>query len=411
MGDAAGVRVTAPSQRTARKDMRDLQGLPRSGVLSFWQKQSLPGTPRSRAQAAQPTPYLQLAVYLPQRLWQWVSEYVRYRLGPRHAFQTYAGGAADQGVYPLPGADADIRIALAGDWGTGTDEAAAVAVQIADFRPHYAIHLGDVYYVGDPAEVGENFLGIANPANGYQPVRWPHGSAGTFSLNGNHEMYARGVGYFDRLLPSIGIAGGGGQRASYFCLENEHWRIIALDTGYNSVGVPVLEYLIQPDCALPAPLLDWLRDVVRPGADDPRGIIILTHHQYYSRFDVCYPKPAQQLAAFFARPVLWLWGHEHRLAIYRETGLPGGIRAIGRCIGHGGMPIDLPGAVVNPAIETEFVDGRRYPNDENLDVGFNGFAQMTLRGSSLTLAYLDLQGTMVFSEAWRNEGGELVRVG
>jgi len=37
-----------------------------------------------------------------------------------------------------------------------------------------------------------------------------------------------------------------GQHASYFCLENEHWRIIALDTGYRSIGIPVLEYFWEP---------------------------------------------------------------------------------------------------------------------------------------------------------------------
>ena len=57
------------------------------------------------------------------------------------------------------------------------------------------------------------------------------GSEGAFALNGNHEMYALGYGYFDHILPKLGVRGSPrGQRASYFCLENDHWRIIALDT-------------------------------------------------------------------------------------------------------------------------------------------------------------------------------------
>jgi len=83
--------------------------------------------------------------------------------------------------------------------------------------------------------------------------------------------------------------------------------------------------------AAPARALhEWLRAVVRPRSDDPRGIVILSHHQYVSRFDHCYPRPGQQLAEFFSRPVLWLWGHEHRLAIFRllvergPVGLPAG---------------------------------------------------------------------------------------
>jgi hypothetical protein len=115
------------------------------------------------------------------------------------------------------------------------------------------------------------------------------------------------------------------------------------------------------------------------------------------------------LAEFFSRPVLWLWGHEHRLAIYGEASMPGGVTAFGRCIGHGGMPVDLPPAAPLHDFVVEFVDQRVYPNDENLKVGFNGFAQMTLRENRLTLDYLDLRGLRVFREAWTVERGQLVR--
>ena len=170
-----------------------------------------------------------------------------------------------------------------------------------------------------------------------------------------------------------------------------------------------------PDSSLPAELIEWLRTVVKPRLDDPRGIVILSHHQYVSRFDHCYPKPAQQLAEFFSRPVLWLWGHEHRLAIYEEAAMEGGVTAFGRCIGHGGMPVDLPpkDTTTKPPLHdfaVEFLDDRLYPNDENLVVGYNGFAMMTLRDDQLTLDYVDLRGTRVFSETWRVEQGKLVRL-
>src|SRR5260370_599686 len=80
------------------------------------------------------------------------------------------------------------------------------------------------------------------------------------------------------------------QKASFFCLENDHWRIIALDTGYNSIGLPLLEYVFKPDCALPPELMHWLSTVVQPRPDDPRGTVLLSHHQYYSQFDQWYPK-------------------------------------------------------------------------------------------------------------------------
>jgi len=394
-----------------RKDLQDLQKLSRAPFLSYLQKQAQPKIPRSRASAAKPSAYPLLAAFAPKNLWKWISEYLRHRFGWKHPFPHYDGKDGDTGVYRLKGTDGEVRIALAGDWGSGTDEAACVAQRICEYQPHYSIHLGDVYYVGDAVEVGENFLGDPNPASKYTPCEWPKGSEGTFALNGNHEMYARGIGYFDFMLPKLGIRGNvHGQRASYFCLENNHWRIIAIDTGYKSVGLPVIEYVLQPDCSLPQELVDWLRTVVRPNSEDPRGIIILSHHQYYSRFDCCYPKPARQLAEFFTRPVLWLWGHEHRLVIYREAGIKGGVRAFGRCIGHGGMPVDLPTAAARHDYAVEFVDDRPYPNDENLCVGFNGFAEMTLSGNGLTLVYVDLNGTRVFSESWTTDRGHLVRV-
>jgi hypothetical protein len=259
--------------------------------------------------------------------------------------------------------------------------------------------------------VGANFLGIPNPRYQFAPCKWPQGSEGAFALNGNHEMYALGYGYFDHILPKLGLRGSpSGQRASYFCLENDHWRIIALDTSYNSVGAPILEHFLEPDCALPAELIEWLRTVVKPRADDPRGVVILSHHQYVSRFDRCYPKAAQQLAEFFSRPVLWLWGHEHRLAIYEEAAMAGGVAAYGRCIGHGGMPVDPPPKIALHDFAVEFVDERLYPNDENLTVGYNGFAKMILRDDRLTLDYVDVRGTRVFSETWTVDQGKLVRL-
>jgi hypothetical protein len=226
-------------------------------------------------------------------------------------------------------------------------------------------------------------------------------------------MYARGYAYFDSMLPSLGMkrrAKPAGQKASFFCLENEHWRIIALDTGYQSIGWPIVEMFKSPPCDLRPEEIEWLRDVVQPQPDDRRGIILLTHHQYYSRYDDWYTKQAVQLAEFIVRPVLWFWGHEHRLIVYKEFSTPGGIRAFGRCIGHGGMPIDLPPAdPKHPECDIEFVDERKYPNDENLTVGYNGFARLTLRADTAAVDYVDVCGELIFAETWRVASGVLLR--
>ena len=381
-----------------RKDLQGLLNLDRAPVLSYFQKQSQTG-------------YAQLAAFMPQLIWRWLGEYIRFRIGPKHPFLSYGKDSADNGVYRLQPTDGPIRIGLAGDWGTGTDEAALVAEQIKTFDPHYSIHLGDVYYVGTTHEVEENFLGLEVKGSAYHPCAWPSGSQGTFALNGNHEMLARGFGYFDHMLPRLGLRdSSSGQTASYFCLENEHWRIIALDTGYNSVGLPIIEYFFPPDCALRPEQLDWLRDIVRPDPGDPRGIIILSHHQYYSRYDDCFTKAAEQLAAFFHRPILWFWGHEHRLAIYEQGKIGGGLTAFGRCIGHGGMPVDLRPPTPKHDYAVEFMDDRHYPNDEGITVGFNGLATMTLARERLEVSYLDLRGTKVFAEVWSVSNGVLARV-
>jgi len=389
------------------KDLQDFTKLPRKPVLAYLQKQVLPRSPRQRP----PADFPYLAMFLPTNLWKWISEYVRYRIGPIHPFPDYTHQEQDTGVYPLESDEASaagvIRVALAGDWGTGTDEAFKIGKRIEDFRRHYAIHLGDVYFVGDPNEVKANFLGIANPRDSFTPCCWPRGLNGTFALNGNHEMYARGYAYFQLILPRLGLNGAGapsGQKASFFCLQNEFWRIIALDTGYDSIGIPFVEEFVQPYCALPDQLLEWLRDVVFH-EEDSRGIVLLSHHQYYSCFDDWFTRQAEQMAAFISRPVIWFWGHEHRLAIYEKFQAGGGIEAYGRCIGHGGMPVDLPPATrLHSQCQVEFVDHRKYVSDEDLDVGINGFAQLTFAGNELAVDYVDIDGNTIFAESWRVDG-------
>jgi len=394
-----------------RRDLQDLLDLSRKPGLSYLRKEAAPKAPRRKSRDTYPARFAAMAAFTPRRILAFAYEYLRNRFGPRHRFEFYEDEDSDKGVYQLQGDDQEIRIALCGDWGTGTDEAYYVGQRILDSSPHYTIHLGDVYYVGDAAEVSQNFLGEPNPDNDFQPCCWPCGTNGAFALLGNHEMYARGEAYFEDMLPALGLKNGGGQKASYFCLQNKFWRIIGLDTGYNSVGWPMLEILFPADCALPAKVIDWLKDEVRLNQADERGIILLSHHQYYSKYDCCYRKPALQLSQLITGPVLWFWGHEHRLVIYEEFGIGDGLRAHGRCIGHGGMPVEYP--LPRPQLKdcpVEFIDDRLYFNDENLRLGLNGFARLTLRGKSLAIEYVDLTGYAVFREDWEVENGVLKRV-
>jgi hypothetical protein len=369
-----------------------------------------------------------IGAFLSKHLFAWIWNYLKFRCLPRHKFLDYKDSTGEKGVYPLQGdsiaRDSDpnnpIRVSMAGDWGSGTSEAEQIADHMNTFNPHYTIHLGDIYYVGDREEVNENCLGRVDSDEPLQPVRWPHGSMGSFALNGNHEMYANGNAYFDLFLPTLGVPGSeegnrSGQKASFFCLQNQFWRIIGLDTGYNSVGFPILEYIplirrlpgIGATCELPGPLIEWLRDLSR-SSEDNRGLILLSHHQFFSAFEEGYPLPARQLVEFINRPVLWFWGHEHRVAIYGKYGVPGGIQAYGRCVGHGGFPVIQGQHIKHPEAPLVCYDDRKYKTVEGSHLGFNGFMNLTFQGNTLAVEYRDLNDQSVFKENWEVENGMII---
>jgi calcineurin-like phosphoesterase family protein len=422
--------VPKPAAPRRYRNLRSLQGVSRNALHSFYRK----GLDAAGVLPDAPFPK-RLPALLPQHWWPWVSSYVRHVFQPKHAFPGYGLAAGGRpGVYPLSsdprnasGESQPIRVSLAGDWATGTIESYWVAEQMRAFAPHYTIHLGDVYYVGEPAEVDENCLGKA--PEDVAGVVWPSGSIGSFALNGNHEMYANGNAYFERFLPRLGMLDPrtrrpDGQRASFFCLANEHWAVIGVDTGYNSRGFPILgqiPYLrdlpaIRPTCRLEDRLLEWFRVVVAPLLAG-RGVVLLSHHQYYSGFDVGYERPARQLAPYVTGPVLWFWGHEHRLAIYGPHQAAGGFAAHGRCLGHGGMPVarGTPDARKGPT--PLLWDNRVYHDYGSGEaIGFNGFANLTFAGDTLTVDYQSLARKsdgdysgrqLLATERWRVADGRL----
>lgn len=203
-----------------------------------------------------------------------------------------------------------LRIALLSDWATGLYGARPIAATIADTKGgfDYVIHLGDVYYTGTPDEVEDRFLDC-----------WPTIDGGkSRALNGNHEMYSGGKGYFDRILPAFG------QGSSAFAIQNTRWLIVGLDTGYH-------EFDLAKGQA------EWLRDVVSR-AGDLRRVVLLTHHQLFSNTAKTQGVHMQAKLADLLedkRIFAWYWGHEHIASIYEAHPIWG---LHGRCIGHGGMP-------------------------------------------------------------------------
>lgn len=401
----ASANTARPSR--SRRHLGDLKNLPRSAAASQLYE---------AAEAASPPNYPPESFFSPAALWGWARNYLAYVFRKKHYFPSYTA-SPQHAMYDLldENGSENVRLSIAGDWGTGTDEAESVANQMIRFQPHFTIHIGDVYYVGDPLSVNENCLGIRNPSNNYNPVTWPLGSLGSFALNGNHEMYANGGGYFDVFLPELGMRGASGnmsgQQTSFFCLQNRFWRIIAIDTGYNSTGLPILSNIpllnkipgVGGDCKLRPELIAWLTTIVAPDQTaDHRGLMIISHHQNYSGFQDQYAKPAEQLwEAGIRLPVLWYWGHEHRLAGYGLEGT-GSLKSFGRCVGHGGMPVDRGAPSRDP--RPTFYDDRLAKNG----FGVNGHVNLAFSGPALTAEYVDLDGQVTLREQWAVDGNGAV---
>jgi len=270
----------------------------------------------------------------------WVTAFIENHWGPVHEYPAYGVDAPGTGRWHLntgamlqrgdsfdPWKDGErVRLAVAADWGAGTVESDSVQAVMMNgngtaYNPHWTLHIGDIYYVGSTKEVQQNCLGIVDPAVSQRAVTWPHGSLGSFAVQGNHEMYARGFGFFDTFLPTLGarLSNGSlsGQGSGYVALENAFWRVILLDTGYGT-------YSLEPkfdstNNTQPQAIVDWLRDEVQIGnASDTRGLIFFSHHQVLSAFGGGSLATPFQIADLLPpnRTVLWLWGHEHRLAFY-----------------------------------------------------------------------------------------------
>ncbi len=382
----------------------------------------LSGLHQARDYPFYPIEYLYNTV---EALYNWVVTFVKDHWGPLRPFPTYtpSTNGGHTGLYHLntgrtltseqsialtqdknnkmaAGDDEEVRFSLTSDWASGTWESQVVSdLMVSETKPHYTIHIGDVYYVGSHEETLSNCLGEA-PPNVKHGVKFREGTIGTFAFEGNHEMYSRGYGYFDTWLPRIGMkdpktGAPMGQKASFASLDNKYWRVIGLDTGYNTYS-----WLIDSkNNTQPGAVMDWLVNVVKIGnPSDTRGIILLSHHQYYSAFEQGFFPTPEQLSQHIPanRTVLWLWGHEHKVSWY-DKGSAGGVKlnAYGRCIGVGGFPVDhepVPAEARSAGLVA--YDNRVYRVEAgvlgNVTTGLNGFTTMRLNGRNATLEYRSL---------------------
>jgi len=413
MGQILATQVNPKASASGRRALSNYTGLGRSAIESLV-RMKVDNTPGGA--------YPNLKNFDENQIVEWATKWLSATYhtdieslfvpaDKRHSFDPYPA-TGEQGHYKLDSlvaADGSIRIAIAGDWGTGTDEAQTIADNMMLASPELTIHLGDVYYVGEESEVAENCLGHDTPL--YKGVTWPKGSKGSLALNGNHEMYSGGHAYFEEFLPTLGIPSSQDkqQLRSYFCLETPVWRILAIDTGYNADT-------LLGNCKLEDNLINWLATVVDP-VKNRKPTILLSHHQWFSDFgDGDYDTPAGQLAKFLQKQeIVWIWGHEHRLSLYNKY-KEGGITLYARCVGHGGMPVETGDPTENTHY-VEYYDGmpeRTRKLDDGTVVGLNGYVQMVIQGSVVTLEYLDINKTSLLKESFQPGGagawdGTLVR--
>lgn len=267
------------------------------------------------------------------------------------------------------------RVVLVGDWGTGKDRARRVARAIAGTRPDHIIHLGDIYPSGTRSRAQKRFIDVWMEEVGKGPRYW--------AMNGNHEMNANGEGYFLDVLPFCG------QPASFFCLKNEHWKLIALDSSWLSND-------LEPS------QLPWLMHQL---GDGPGHNILMTHHQMFSAVDRRPHENAHKLPTTL-RPAVstgrifgWFWGHEHRSLSYAREARWGNYHA--RAIGHGGKRIRMTDGVhLGPEFAPAVAHYWNIPREHDPTRAMNGFGLLAFDGPRLTIDYVDELGRNWFTETW-----------
>jgi hypothetical protein len=241
------------------------------------------------------------------------------------------------------------RIVIVGDWGTGVPRAREVAKYMAEEvsdaiaagRQVHVIHLGDVYYSGTPKEVDRRVL-----AHGLWPVTTRQASdrVTSWSLNGNHDMYGGGYGYYDRLLadPRFAHQRAGDGTTSFFTLVAPSWEFVALDTAWDP------DVLAQGHVGvLQDPQAEFAAKAAAQAREANRKLVLLSHHQLVSVYD---PEDIGTVLPQKLAPVLkggvnaWIWGHEHRCMGFEPVD---GVK-FARCIGHGGVPVRMDHAPNDP---------------------------------------------------------------
>jgi hypothetical protein len=268
----------------------------------------------------------------------------------------------------------DARLVIVGDWGSGLDRAQHVAKWmrralddgIAERKQQWVIHLGDVYYSGTPGEYERRFLN-------YWPVTRGEDIA-SFALNGNHDMYWGGEGYFGTCLgedPRFARQAG----CSFFKLENDDWQILALDSSYEDGGL----YGDQDK---------WVAEQLRSAGG--KKTMLLSHHQFFSAYEPGSAVLRQKLSPVIEAHGIdaWFWGHEHRCLVYG----PHENVQFASCVGHGGIPEYLIAKEGDPYPSPLVYDYRLVHGNGLEPWDTFGFAVVDLVDGGFEVQYIDEDG-------------------
>jgi Calcineurin-like phosphoesterase len=299
----------------------------------------------------------------------------------------------------------DARVVVVGDWGTGLPRARAVAAlmaeEVADARAHgrevHVIHLGDVYYSGTDEEYKRNVL-----AAGLWPVSVEQAREGvtSWALNGNHDMYGGGFGYFDTMLADERFAGQhspDGKPTSFFRLVSPSWDLLALDTSWDPdvLALGAVGVLEDPQASF----------VASVAHESERKLMLLSHHQLLSAYDTECEHVGKTLAAKLAstldsgRVTAWLWGHEHRCMGFHAAGVdPAGTVKFPRCIGHGGVPVLMDHTPDQPIPAPGEWEERAFLQSRGEHWARFGFAVLDFAADRIEVRYRNELGTTTRTE-------------
>ncbi len=303
-----------------------------------------------------------------------------------------------------------------GDWGTGLSLASKVAGSIRDqleagdnSRQRHVIHLGDAYYAGEPDEYTERMLPFWPVASGER------NSIGSWSLNGNHDMYSGGHGYFDTLLREDYLirwhGDASGEPSSFFLIEDQDWQVFGLDTSWNTpslgsaiFGKPTLNDYGGQNGVLTKEQVTWMAKV----RDQSKGCILLTHHQPGSSRSNESQHADEAVALLKAGGVYagidaWIWGHEHRGVVFKPKAQRTSKRlkdapAFCACLGHGGIPVTKKNLAVENRIADVLWEEDRLDDDAPLYEGERvvpfGFGRIDTQPGAFTFQMFDHDGKL-----------------